>query len=449
MEQISFNISKNKYLEVKSFTDEFAYIILIKIRFKRCEICDLCNRNFFYFIYIFNIIIFLILILFIIFSKTQFFLDFCNDGMIFYKNEKQLNLYNLKKQIKKYKSLKIHFDNQEDFVKREKPKISLIMTVFNQEHFIKYIYSSIQKQIFKEIELIIIDDASTDNSTKIVKNLMKNDKRIIYIKNKVNKGAFYSRNKGVIFSKGEYILVIDPDDLLLNDILIKAYDVIKYYNLDILQYYVIRGSYKKNKIWQRNKYKSGILYSKKVKEVFFYSVSRTLWDKLIKRDVFIKGIYFMKKKFQKERYFVHSDDTIFWGIINACNSYGFLEQIGYFYNFENQNSLVHHYFDPKFMNKIFHSLFATLKYYYIQTENNEIEKNFVGYKFFNEKVYNFYLDKITNLTKGFNYVINILNMYINCSFFNETQIKNLTYFKYFIIKRKRSLKTTKTKKIFL
>ena len=117
MEQISFNSSKNEYLEVKSFTDEFAHIILIKIRFKRCKICDLCNSNFFYFIYIFNIIIFLILILFIIFSKTQLFLDFCNDGRIFYKDEKQLNLYNLKKQIKKYKSLKIHFDNQEDFVK--------------------------------------------------------------------------------------------------------------------------------------------------------------------------------------------------------------------------------------------------------------------------------------------------------------------------------------------
>ena len=390
MEQISFNSSNNKYLEVKSFTDEFAHIILIKIRFKRCEIYDLFNRNFFYFIFIFNIIIFFILILFQIFSKTQLFLDFFNDGMIFYKNEKQLNLYNLKNQIKKCKSLKIHFDNQKDFVKREKPKISLIMTVFNQEHFIKYIYSSIQKQTFKEIELIIIDDASTDSSSKIIKNLMKSDKRIIYIKNKANKGVFYSRNKGVLFSKGEYILVIDPDDLLLNDILIKAYVVTKYYNLDILQYYVIRGFYKKNKIWQRNKYKSGILYSKKVKEVFFYSVSRTLWDKLIKRDIFISGIYFLKKKFQKKRYFIHSDDTIFWGIINSCNSYGFLEQIGYFYNFENLNSLVHHYFE-----------------------------------------------------------INVLDMYINCSFFNETQIKKLKYFKYFIIKRKKSLKTTKSKKIFL
>ena len=62
---------------------------------------------------------------------------------------------------------------------------------------------------------------------------------------------------------------------------------------------------------------------------------------------------------------------------------------------------------------IFHSLFATLKYYYFQTEENEIEKNFVGYKFFYEKIYKLYNNSI-NLTKGFNYIINVLNLYINC-----------------------------------
>ena len=302
----------------------------------------------------------------------------------------------------------------------------------------KYLYSSIQRQRLKDIEIIIIDDASIDNSSKIINCLMKNDKRIIYIRNKINKGAFYSRNEGILFSKGEYVLVIDPDDLLLNDILMKAYEISKYYNLDILQYYVIRGSYKKNKIWKRNKYKSGILYIKNIKDIFFYSVSRTLWDKLIKRDVFIKGIFFMKEEFFKERYFIHSDDTIFWGIINSAKSYGFLEQIGYFYNLENPNSIIHHYFDTKFMDIIFHSLFSTLKYYFIQTKDNEIEKNFVGYKFFDEKVFKFYTNRTNELTKGFDYIINVLNMYINCSFFNITQKLNLNYFReLIIISRKR------------
>ncbi len=58
----------------------------------------------------------------------------------------------------------------------------------------------------------------------------------------------------------------------------------------------------------------------------------------------------MKKEFQKETYFVHSDDTIFWGIINSAESYGFLEQIGYFYNKDNPVSVIHHYYDPVFIN---------------------------------------------------------------------------------------------------
>ena len=388
-----------------------------------------------------NIIILFLLIIKIIYRRNKLILDIFYNGKIYYKNERTLNINKIQKEIKSYKKLKISFNKRKDFENRIKPKISLIITIYNQEYFIKYIYSSIHKQELKDIEIIFIDDASSDNSQIIIKNLMKKDKRIIYIQNKINKNAFYSRNRGVLFAKGEYILIIDPDDLLLNNILIKCYEMSKYFNLDILQYFSIRGSYEKNMIWFWNKYKSGILYSEKVKNVFFYSISRTLWDKLIKREVFIKGINFMKKEFQKETYFVHSDDTIFWGIINSAKSYGFLEQIGYFYNNDNPVSIIHHYYDPAFINIIFHSLFATLKYYYFQSEDNEIEKNFVGYKFFDEKIYKSYKNRTDNLTEGFNYIIDVLNIYLNCSFFNENQKNNLNDFKDIIINRKKIIST--------
>ena len=356
------------------------------------------------FLFYLNAIVLIQLIIIIIIKRKKLVLDVFYNGKIYYKDEKKLNLDEIQNQIKNYKKLKILFDNRGDFVKRKIPKISLIITIYNQEHFIKYAYSSFLKQELKNVEIIFVDDASSDGSSKIIKNLMKKDKRIIYIKNKFNRNAFYSRNLGVMFSNGEYILIIDPDDLLLNNILIKSYETSKYFNLDILQYFVMRGSYGKNMIWFNNKYRSGILNSENVKDVFFYSVSRTLWDKLIKRDTFIKGINFMEKKFQHEIYFVHSDDTIFWGIINSANSYGFLEQIGYFYNYDNPASIVHHYFDSNLTNLIFHSLFSTMKYYYFQTKNNEIEKNLVAYKFFNNKVYKPYVNLTDELTEGFNYI---------------------------------------------
>ena len=284
MKKLYFKSKSPKSLEINTVKNEFECIIRIKIKIKYRLICDFVKTNFLRLIFYFSIIALLILIFLIRILKTKFFLDLFFGGKVYYKNEKKLNLNKIKKQIKNYKQLKINFDNNDDFIKRDKPKISLIMTIYNQENFVKYIYSSIQNQQLKNIEIIIIDDHSSDNSSKIINKFKEKDKRIIYIKNKINKGAFYSRNQGVLVSKGEYILVIDPDDLLLNDILIKSYEIADYYNLDILQYYVIKGSYMKNRIWEKNKYKSGIIYSDEVKDVFFYSVSRTLWDKLTQKD---------------------------------------------------------------------------------------------------------------------------------------------------------------------
>ena len=387
-----------------------------------------------------NLIVFILLIYLIILQKKEFLLHIYNEWKIYYKNETTLNLNKLRMEIKKYKFSKINIERKKDYIKKRNPKISLIITIYNQENFLKYAYFYIQKQELKDIEIIFVDDASSDNSSKLIYSLMKNDKRIIYIRNKVNKGAFHSRNEGILLSKGKYILIHDPDDLLLNNILIKSYEMAEYYKLDILQFYAIRGSFDKNKIWKRNKYKSGILYSEEVKNVFFFSVTRTLWDKLIKREIFVKSINSMSEKFRKEKYIVHSDDTIFWGIISSTNSYGFLEQIGYFYNFENPESIVHHYFDINMINLIFRSLFSTLKYYYFQTKENVLEKKYVCYKFFDEKIYKTHRNMTIYLTDGFDYIIDVLDKYINCCFFNEEQINKFIDFKKLIIKRKGIIK---------
>ena len=129
---------------------------------------------------------------------------------------------NIQEEIKKYQNneFNISFDKIEDFYERTNPKISIIITIYNQESFLNKIYACIQNQSLKDIEIIFVDDDSIDNSSIQINKLMKKDKRIKYIKNPVNKGQFYSRYRGIKTAKGEYILVIDPDDLLLNNILI-------------------------------------------------------------------------------------------------------------------------------------------------------------------------------------------------------------------------------------
>ena len=363
-----------------------------------------------------------------------------NSAKLYY-NGSSLGLFKCKLEIKNYKLLNISYQNKEDFIKRENPKISIIITVYNQEKYLKMIYASIQKQSLKDIEIIFVDDASTDNSSIIIKEFMKIDKRIIYVRNEENKRAFYSRNRGVLISRGEYILAIDPDDLLLNNILIKLYKTSKQYDLDILQYYVLIGSRYKNRIWRKAKYKSGILYGDLVMNVFYYSITRTIWDKLIKREVFIDSILFMKREFHMEKYVLHNDETAFLGIIKMAKSYGFLEQIGYFYNYEIPNSTHKNYFKKIYMNNILHSLFATMKYYFIQSNNNS-EKILIAYNFFNRKVYRGYLNKIDYLTEGFDYIVDVINLYLECKLFTINQTNNLINFKNKVIKRISDIKNT-------
>lgn len=193
-------------------------------------------------------------------------------------------------------------------------------------------------QSFKKIEIIFIDDASEDNTYLDVEKLMSKDKRITYLKNKENRGQFYSRNKGVLHSKGEFVIIIDPDDYLLNNILIKSYKIAARYNLDIVQFYHIMGNINENIPVIINK-NSGIFYQPETSKIFFEYDTRYLWDKLIRRSVFIKSIEFMGKKFRNERFIIHNDETACFGVFKSANSYGQIKQIGYFYNLANANSI--------------------------------------------------------------------------------------------------------------
>ena len=337
-------------------------------------------------------------------------------------------MYSIRKEMNMYNKFDYSHLYLENFDKVKNPKISLIITLFNQKGYILKIYYCILNQSLKEIEIIFIDDASIDNSFLEIENLKKKDKRIVYIKNKKNRGQFYSRNKAVLHSKGEYVLIVDPDDLLLNDILIKLYDMAIQNNLDLVQFYHLMGAYKNNQLIIINK-KSGIVFQPETNKLFFEYETRYLWDKLIRRNIFVKSIFFMKEKFRKERFIIHNDDTACFGIFKSAFSYGQLEQIGYFYNREIINSTSKTNFLPENINGRFHSIFTTMDYYFEQSEDTIYEKTKGGYRFFEYRIVRRYGNQIEFLTKGFKYIISILNKCIKSPFFNQNQRNFLINFR--------------------
>jgi len=97
----------------------------------------------------------------------------------------------------------------------DNPKISVIMSVFNGEKYLKESIESVLNQTFRDFEFIIIDDGSDDETPEILKKYTKKDKRIKVIANSENIGLTKSLNKAVRASRGKYIARIDADDIVL------------------------------------------------------------------------------------------------------------------------------------------------------------------------------------------------------------------------------------------
>jgi glycosyltransferase involved in cell wall biosynthesis len=95
------------------------------------------------------------------------------------------------------------------------PKVTVLLPVYNGEKYLKKAIESILDQTFKDFELLIIDDGSTDNTTNIISSYA--DNRIRVIKNEWNLGLIASLNKGIDSAQGEYIARMDADDISMLD----------------------------------------------------------------------------------------------------------------------------------------------------------------------------------------------------------------------------------------
>lgn len=119
--------------------------------------------------------------------------------------------------------------------------ISIIVPVYNGEKYIKQCLMSIVNQTYKNIEIIVIDDGSTDCSKNIIKKIMKKDSRILLIEQK-NKGVSNSRNKALDIAKGEYIIFVDADDWIEDCCVENMLNKIIELKADVLQFNIYKNS---------------------------------------------------------------------------------------------------------------------------------------------------------------------------------------------------------------
>lgn len=114
--------------------------------------------------------------------------------------------------------------------------LSVIITVYNIEKYIGECIESVEKQRGINVEIILVNDASSDSSLAICEKYARRNSKISVISNECNKGVAFSRNIGLKAATGEYVYIIDGDDIVVDGALLKIYELCQKNSLDILEF---------------------------------------------------------------------------------------------------------------------------------------------------------------------------------------------------------------------
>ena len=172
----------------------------------------------------------------------------------------------------------------------EQIKISVVIPVYNAEKFIEKCIESVIDQTLKEIEIIVINDGSKDNSLKVIKNYEKNKK--VKILNIENSGSSKTRNLGIYSAKGEYVLCIDADDYLEDKLVLeKLYNKCKCDKLDILvfDFYRENNGKKEYAVNIDVSNEQEILKENYIRDLIKGKWGMNIWSKIVKTELFIKN----------------------------------------------------------------------------------------------------------------------------------------------------------------
>jgi glycosyltransferase involved in cell wall biosynthesis len=232
-----------------------------------------------------------------------------------------------------------NFKNNE--LKKNNPKITVIIPIYNCQKSIELSLASILNQKLKDFEIILINDNSTDNSLKIINKIKKTDDRIKIINNLKNMGTLYSRSIGALNAKGKYILCLDNDDLFLDDEIFEIiynladndkYDIVEFKAFTIPNYHPNINDLKQNTF---NTQPNDLILHQPELAIFPISKNNTyfpndflIWGKCIKTKLYQMSI----KALGVKRFSIYNcwteDISIVFIIFNLANSYIFVNIYG-------------------------------------------------------------------------------------------------------------------------
>lgn len=203
--------------------------------------------------------------------------------------------------------------------------VSVIIPVYNGENYIKQCVNSVLNQTYDNVEIIVINDGSTDSTLIILESLNSNEKLNVYSIN--NSGVSVARNTGIQFSSGDYIFFLDADDSITDNCIENLINTCELLQAD----YVKCAVYLENNVYNNR----AIPINDKLLVDYYQNKSfqfGVIWGILIKRDLILKY------NLQFENYKYGEDTLFFANLISLCEKGYFLNSGLYKYNVDNCNS---------------------------------------------------------------------------------------------------------------
>ena len=194
--------------------------------------------------------------------------------------------------------------------------ISIVTTCYNLEDYIEKCLVCSMNQSYKNLEIIVVNDCSTDNSLNIIKQLANKDSRIKIINNEINLGVGKSKRIGIESAKGEYIMIIDGDDWISENFIKTLYNLAIEYDADI-----VSGAI--DYLWKKKNYNELTIFTTVEERINFLqkSTMEFINNKLIKKSLWDKVPYcerrFIEDTFPYHQLIYHANKIVSMNMMKA------------------------------------------------------------------------------------------------------------------------------------
>lgn len=228
----------------------------------------------------------------------------------------------------------------------EKPLISIIVPVYNAAHYLERCIGSLVEQTYSILEILLIDDGSTDCSFEICEQYAKSDSRIkVFHQN--NSGVSSARNLGLKNVHGDYVFFVDADDWIHKETIAFLYDIIKKTDSDVAFGGCLHVSGNAKPVDQSLKNDAIILSQKEILTLFFKRDYSSCCNRLYRKSL-LENLNFLEN-------FTHGEDILFlYFVLNRCKHVVVSKNPLYYYFF-NKESVSHSLFSKKSMDEFYSS----------------------------------------------------------------------------------------------